>query len=69
MFINILLSYFFYSSLDYYIQTTNYKKISKSVNVLINSGLIVVTTTLFKHNLISEWLTLNILYLSIGFYR
>tara|TARA_A100001015_G_C14866555_1_gene662569 strand:- start:331 stop:951 length:621 start_codon:yes stop_codon:yes gene_type:complete len=68
MFINILLSYFFYSSLDYYLQTTKYKKISKSVNVLINSGLIVTTTTLFKHNLISEWLTLNILYLSIGFY-
>ena len=68
MFINILLSYFFYSSLDYYLQTTKYKKISKSINVLINSGLIVTTTTLFNHNLISEWLTLNILYLSIGFY-
>ena len=68
MFINILLSYFFYSTLDYYIQTTKYKKISKSVSVLINSGLIVATTTLFNHNMISEWLTLNILYLSIGFY-
>lgn len=68
MFINILLSYFFYSSLDYFIQTTKYKKISKSVSVLINSGLIVTTTTLFNYNLISEWVTLNILYLSIGFY-
>ena len=68
MFINILLSYFFYSTLTHYTQKTKYKNISNTINVLINSSLIVSTTTLYLYNFISELLTLNVLYLSIGFY-
>jgi hypothetical protein len=68
MFFNILLSFIGYTSLNFFFKNTKYEKISNSINILINSSLIVSSTTLYLSDVISDTFQINILYLSIGFY-
>ena len=70
MFLNILISFFFYFCFSHYIKINviNSIKLINSINGLINSGCIVISTSLYLTNYISDITQLNILYFSIGFY-
>ncbi len=70
MFLNILISFFYYFCFSHYIKINviNSIKLINSINGLVNSGCIVISTSLYLTNYISDITQLNILYFSIGFY-
>lgn len=69
MFFNILLGYLGYSFLNLYLQINNFnQKYISSINIIINSSLTFIFTTLFILDFISDYTILFILNLSKGFY-
>lgn len=70
MFLNVCFSFLFYYCFSHYIKKNiiNCQQVINSLNVLVNSCIISITTTLYLTNRISEYLFINILYLSIGYY-
>lgn len=69
MFFNILISVNFYYILSSYLQLLSYSnKNINSINVLINSSLIVLGTSLYLSNFITENNLLRIFHSSLGFY-
>ena len=69
MILNILLGYLGYNFLNLYLKANNYnQKYISSINIIINSSLTFIFTTLFISDFISDNTILFILNLSKGFY-
>ena len=69
MFFNILFGYLGYFFLNSYLQINNFnQKYISSINIIINSSLTFIFTTLFILDFISDYTILFILNLSKGFY-
>ena len=69
MFLNIFISFNFYYILSSYLEVESYSnKNINSINILINSSLIVLGTSLYLTNFITENNLLRIFHSSLGFY-
>tara|TARA_Y200000002_G_scaffold373249_1_gene372067 strand:+ start:648 stop:1259 length:612 start_codon:yes stop_codon:yes gene_type:complete len=68
MILNILTSFIFYFFTTYILNKTEYKSVADSVIILINSSIIVISTTLFLNQMLTSYALSNTLSFSIGFY-
>jgi len=70
MFLNVCFSFLFYYCFSHYIKRNiiSCPQVINSLNVLVNSSIISISTTLYLTNCITDYLFVNVLYLSIGYY-
>jgi hypothetical protein len=70
MFLNVCFSFIFYYCFSNYIKRNivSCPQVINSLNILVNSSIISISTTLYLTNSITEYIFINVLYLSIGYY-